>query len=139
MAQAISNEKKDRIIQSLRKFFEDRWEIIFAYIHGSFAQELPFNDIDVAIYVDENAVPEYESIDYGLMISAQAEIETRIMPIDVKVINYASLGFKFYATKGILLFSKDEDIRCEFLENVWKMYFDLLPKRKEILLDMLSP
>lgn len=99
---------------------------------------MPFADIDVSVYIDEDVVPENDALEYGLRISGEAEIETHIAPLDVKVINYAPVGFKFYVTKGILLFSRNEDIRCEFLEKVWKIYFDLLPKRKQVILDLVS-
>jgi hypothetical protein len=138
MRQVTLNEK-DGIISTLRAFFETREEIIFAYIHGSFAEGILFRDIDVAVYVDEKAVSEDEAIDYGLRISAQGEMETRVTPLDVRVINYAPVGFKYYATKSILLFAKNEELRCDFLENTWKVYFDLLPKRKQILLDLVTP
>ncbi|MFN3479681.1 MAG: nucleotidyltransferase domain-containing protein [Thermodesulfovibrionales bacterium] len=127
------------IIARLRAFLEKRAEIIFAYIHGSFAEGLAWRDIDVAVYVSKDVVPEDEAIDYGLRISAISEMETGIRPLDIKVINYATIGFRYYATKGILLFSKNEDIRYDFIEDTWKRYFDLLPKRKQILLDLVSP
>ncbi|GAB4406580.1 MAG: nucleotidyltransferase domain-containing protein [Thermodesulfovibrionales bacterium] len=130
---------REEIVRILRDCLEKRQEIIFAYIYGSFAEGLPFRDIDVAVYVDERAVPRDEAIDYGLKISAIIGMETGISPLDIKVINYAPVGLKYYATKGILLFSKDEDIRCDFLEETWKRYFDLLPKRRQILLDLVSP
>jgi len=38
-----------------------------------------------------------------------------------------------------MLFSKDEEKRYDFIEETWKRYFDLMPKRKQILLDLLSP
>jgi predicted nucleotidyltransferase len=134
----ITEENKLKIIHELERFFEGRMEIIFAYIHGSFAEGLPFTDIDVAVYVDENTVSKDNAVDYGLSISSEAEFKTHITPLDVKVINYAPVGFKFYATKGLLLFSKDEELRCGFLESTWKKYFDLLPKRRQILLDLVS-
>lgn len=129
---------KEEIIKKISESLSKRAEIIFAYIHGSFVQDLPFKDIDVAIFVDEGAVPRDEAIDYGLRLSAIVEMETGISPLDIKVINYAPFGFKYYATKGNLLFSKDEDLRTDFLEETWRRYFDLQPKRKQVLLDILS-
>ncbi|MBI5745707.1 MAG: nucleotidyltransferase domain-containing protein [Nitrospirae bacterium] len=134
----LSEENRRDAIERLRGFFENCNEIIFAYIHGSFAEGSPFRDIDIAIYVDDQTVSRDDAIDYGLDISARAEMKTGILPLDVKVINYAQVGFQFYATKGQILFSKDEEIRCEFLERTWKKYFDLLPKRRQILLDLVS-
>lgn len=132
-------DNKREVIKKLAESLEKRDEIIFAYIHGSFAEGLPFRDIDVAIYVNENIVPPDDAIDYGLKITAIVELETGLVPLDIKVINYATIGFRYYATKGLLLFSKDEDLRCGFLEDVWRRYFDLLPKRRQILLDLVSP
>ncbi len=134
----LPEENRKDVIRRLRGFFEDCNEIIFAYVHGSFAEGSPFRDIDIAIYVDDQTIARDDAIDYGLNISTKAEMKTGILPLDVKVINYAPVGFKFYATKGQLLFSKDEEIRCEFLEKTWKRYFDLLPKRRQILLDLVS-
>ena len=108
-------------------------------MHGSFAEGLSFKDIEVAVYVDEKTVTIKDAIDYGLEISAITELESGLTPLDIKVINYAPVGFRYYATKGILLFSKDEEIRCNFLEDTWRRYFDLLPKSKQLILDLASP
>jgi len=135
----VTPHEKNVIISKIRAFFELREEIIFAYIHSSFSEDLPYRDIDIAVYVDERAVSGDEAIDYGLRISAQCEMETGITPLDIKVINHAPVGFQYYATKGIVLFSRNEELRCEFLENTWKIYFDLLPKRKQFLLDLVTP
>lgn len=138
MSQRKTNEKKE-VVSKLKVFLKKRKEIIFAYIHGSFAEGIPFNDIDIAVYVEENFISREEATDYSLKITAEAEMVTKISPLDVKVLNYAPIGFKYFSTKGILLFSKDEEKRCDFLEETWKRYFDLLPKRKQILLDILMP
>jgi hypothetical protein len=135
----VTLHEKNVIISKLRAFIELRDEIIFAYIHGSFPEGLPYSDIDIALYVDGRAISGDEAIDYGIRISAQAEIETGISPLDIKVINYAPVGFQYYATKGILLFSRNDELRCDFLEKTWKIYFDLLPKRRQILLDLVTP
>lgn len=127
------------MIKKLRESLEKRDEIIFAYVHGSFAEGLSFKDIDVAVYVDEKTVTIKDAIDYGLEISAITELESGLTPLDIKVINYAPVGFRYYATRSILLFSKDEEIRCNFLEDTWRRYFDLLPKRKQLILDLASP
>jgi len=130
---------RTEIIEKIKESLEKRVEIIFAYLHGSFAEDLPFKDIDVAVFVDEKAVSRDDATDYGLRLTAIIEIETGVSPLDIRVINYAPTGFKYHATKGRLLFSKDEEKRCDFLEETWKRYFDLLPKRKQILLDIVSP
>lgn len=134
---SMSPEKAE-VLSILKDYLEPRKEIIFGYIHGSFLEELPYRDIDIALYLDESIVHEEEQLDYCIELGARAEMDTRIMPLDIKPLNHATWGFRYYATKGILLFSRDEELRTEFLEETWKRYFDLLPKRKEIILDILS-
>ena len=128
----------EEVYRKLKESIEKRKEIIFAYIHGSFIELTKFRDIDIAVYVNESLVPRDEALEYVLEISALTEFETGIMPLDIKILNYASIGFKYHATKGTLLFSKDEDKRTDFLEDTWKRYFDLLPKRKQIIVDLLA-
>lgn len=129
---------KEKIYRKLKESLEKREEIIFAYAHGSFVDLMIFRDIDIAIYVNENLVPPDKAIEYTLEISVLIELETGISPIDIKLLNYASIGFKYFATRGILLFSKDEDKRTDFLEYTWKRYFDLLPKRRQTIFDLLA-
>lgn len=124
--------------RKLKESFENREEIIFAYLHGSFIELKKFRDIDIAVYINESLVPHDEALEYALKISSLTELETGISPLDIKILNYASIGFRYYATKGILLFAKDEDKRTDFLEDTWKRYFDLLPKRRQIIVDLLA-
>lgn len=123
---------------NLRDYLEPKKEIFFAYIHGSFVEEIPYRDIDIALYLDESIISEEEQLDYCLELGALAEMDTRIMPLDIKPLNYATWGFRYYATKGMLLFSKDGELRTEFLEETWKRYFDIPPKRKEFIIDLLG-
>lgn len=131
-------DKKTEIVSILRDYLKPKKEIIFACIHGSFVEDISYRDIDIALYLDESMIPEEEQLDYCLEFGARAEMDTGIMPLDIRPLNHATWGFRYYATKGMLLFSKDEDLRTEFLEETWKRYFDLLPKRKENILDLLS-
>ena len=134
----MSVDKINKVKEKLKIFLETVPEVIFAYLHGSLAEGLPFRDIDVAIYVNEGIVSQEKALDYGIRLSIEAEIATKLSPLDIKVINYAPNGFKYHATKGILLFSKDDELRCDFLEKLWNKYLDLQPTRKALLLDILT-
>lgn len=103
--------------------------IIFAYVHGSFLEQENFNDIDIAVYLDNKT--EANSDPAGLEISLSLELESRIQhPIDVKFLNAAPLSFRYHATKGRLILSRDENTREEFLCRTWSAYFDFMPVSK---------
>ena len=128
----LAREEKEKIKKNLIEIILNRDEVLFAYLHGSFLIN-GFNDIDLAFYV--NAI--VDILDYEL--TSSLEIEKHIhFPIDVKVLNPAPLGFKYEVTKGELLFSRDEEIRTDFIEKVWYQYLDFKPIEKEILMDMMD-
>lgn len=127
----LTPDDKKKIKQKIREALIKRDEIIFAYLHGSFIEDRPFRDIDVAIYVDGN---------YDLTYELELEEElTRLVdfPVDVRVINNAPVTFRFKVIGGELLFTKDERVRCEFEERTLREYHDyeyyLKIYRREVL------
>jgi len=94
------------IIETLRIALQNREEIIFAYLYGSFAEGLPFRDIDIAVYVKEEVVSRDEAFNYGLELSSLIEAETKIGPLDIRVINYAPAGLKYYVTRAHAFFKR---------------------------------
>lgn len=131
---AILNKKK--IISSLKVELSGHPEIIFAYLHGSFLEGKYFRDIDVAIFVDEEKVPKDKALDCELALGTELHFAMGYQ-VDIKILNYAPLGFKYYASKGKLLMNKDDELRVDFLCYVWSRYFDYAIKSKEFLLEML--
>jgi len=117
----MSEEERRQLLRRLREELELREEILFAYVLGSFAEGLPFRDVDVAVWAE--GVEEGEAWDYETKLSVDLTLKLDL-PIDVKLLNYAPLGFKFNATKGELLFSRDEELRLRFVEETWVEYMD---------------
>lgn len=107
-------------IKKIKDYLYKREEIVFAYIFGSSISEEKFNDIDIAVYLKDEKI---DPIDYGLSLSVEIEKIVKYR-IDVKVINFLPLTLKYYITKGILLFTKDEELHEDFLCRVWKEYMD---------------
>jgi len=104
-----TKSEKEKVKEIITDILKKREEILFSYIHGSF-MENDFRDIDIAVYLGDNK----QFLKYELKM--EREIEDVIgFPVDVRVINQAPLSFRFNVIKnGILLFSNDENIRCDF-------------------------
>jgi len=62
----------------------------------------------VHIFVDEKRGSRREALDYEIELSLELEKELRL-PVDVKLLNYAPLRFRYKVTKGEAVFSRDED------------------------------
>jgi len=113
-------------VQVLKEFLQARKEIIFAYLHGSFIQGREFCDVDVAVFLRTHGLGLTDEVEYEISLSLQLEKKLGF-PVDIKILNNAPLGFRYHATKGMLLFSQDESVREDFLVKTWSEYFDFLP------------
>ena len=105
----------------LKELLEPREEIIFAYLHGSFVEGLPFNDIDLAVYVDQSKVP--DTFDYEMDLSVKLTMALHF-PVDVRVLNDAPLGFQHSVLQGEAILVRDEEVLTDFIEMVAREYMD---------------
>jgi len=88
------------------------------------------------VFVDEGKLSRKEALEYE--ITSALELEKIIkLPVDIKIINFAPLRFKYEITKGEVIFSRDENKRYEFLEKTWQEYLDFKQIEKKFIIDML--
>lgn len=128
---------KDEITQRLKKILLEEKEILFAYLHGSFLEENKFNDIDAALYIDDKIIAQISVVDFEISLSLKIEKIIKL-PVDIKLLNKAPLAFKYQASCGYLLFSRDETKKEEFLCKTWSEYFDFLPLSRLYLNEVLN-
>ena len=129
---------KDKIKKQIEKEIKSRKEIIFAYIFGSFAeieQTSSFNDIDIAIYIDEKN--EIKDVFYEINLSNKLEEMVKI-PVDIIRLNNASDVLIYRATQGNLIKNVDDNLRINFITTSWKKYWDFQKLLKEHLLELKS-
>ena len=125
------NMKKSEIdfegaVQKLKDFLSDCEDIVFAYLHGSFVEGEEFRDVDVAVFLAGGTVRSRDDVEYEISLSLRLGKEMGL-PLDVKLLNEAPLSFRYHASRGMLLMTKDESSREEFLNRTWGEYFDFLP------------
>jgi hypothetical protein len=92
-------------------------DILFAYLHGSFAAGEAFRDIDIGVVVGKEKDLSFESdLSYELSSALGQEVE-------VRMINDAPVAFQMAVLTGsILLVSNDDAARTDFIENVGRRY-----------------
>lgn len=117
----IAEADTDDVRGWLREKLEARAEIIFAYLHGSFAEGLPFHDVDVAVHLDPALATDI--FDYEMNLSVELTRAFRF-PVDVHVLNGAPLGFQHSVLQGEVLLVRDEDELTDFIERVALEYTD---------------
>lgn len=128
---------KGKIVQQLKEIISMEGGVIFAYLHGSFLEGEKFNDIDIAVELDEGSNTPADIVNFEFSLSSKIERVIKLS-IDIKVLNKAPLAFRYQAACGRLLFSRDELAREEYLCRTWSEYFDFLPISRLYLSEVLN-
>ena len=127
---------RSRIAAALTRELAARPEIVFAYLHGSFASDGPYRDVDVAVWVDPALEPEHGTrYALDLALALEGGLGERV---DVQVLNDAPLAFRYHALAGRLLFTRDPEFLDELRTRTWDEYFDFAPFALRYLRDALG-
>jgi predicted nucleotidyltransferase len=127
----------NKIVKKIKEIISLEEPIVFAYLHGSFLEKEKYEDIDIGIYLNEKREKKIDILDYEIALSLKMEKKLNIA-VDVRVINFAPLGFKYNVSCGLLLLSRDELKREDFLARIWDEYFDFLPMSEIYLKEVLN-
>ncbi len=122
----LNQEERASVIEHLRKVFQKKPHVLFAYLFGSFIKGDYFEDLDLAVYFREGK----RSLVGGReVLSLEREIEEQVhFPVEIVVLNEAPLFFAFRLIKeGEIIFSRDDKSYLDFEERIRLQYFDFLP------------
>jgi len=138
MPDRISNRRsmapaeKETLVLELVRELNRRPELVFVFLHGSFLVESTFRDLDLAVYVRAESGNNQGFRDYEADLAVDLTLKARI-PVDVRILNDAPVGFRYHALKGRLLLARDEDLLDEFRARTWDDYCDFAPFAREFL------
>lgn len=109
--------ERGRLVKAIAERLSREADIMFAYLHGSFAAGEAFRDIDIGVFVAAKKDLSFESdLSYELSTALGQEVELR-------VINDAPVAFQMAVLTGsTLLMSRDDDARTDFIETVGRRY-----------------
>lgn len=112
------NQRPDRskLLADLHDLLADREEIDFAYLFGSFADGVPYHDVDVAIFM-KPAPPPSKTFDLEMDLSVELTLALHV-EVDVHVLNNAPRGFQHAVLQGQPLLVRDEERLTDFIEEV---------------------
>jgi hypothetical protein len=125
---ALSSGEKEAAIEVLESLLAGREEILFAYAHGSFLEEGPFRDLDVAVFVKSGEI--YQGFRFTYEDGLSQEIVQRAgfhFPVDIRLLNGAPISFQYHVFRGRLLLDRDPSSRIEVVSNAIARYLDLKP------------
>jgi hypothetical protein len=134
---AGSELDRERIVSSLQRELDGRPEILLAVLHGSFTRGGAYRDVDVAVWLDPGRLSRAERFRYALDLSVHLEVRLGC-PVDVRVLNDASLAFRYHALRGRPLVARDESWLDELRARIWDDYFDFQPFARQYLREALG-
>ena len=111
-------------MERLAAFMQNRAEVVFAYVHGSFTEDLPCHDIDIGLYVSnisKEAASSY-ALEFSSVLSSVLKIQ-----VDARVINFAPISFSYHVIQGHLILEKDGNIHTQVMEDTIRRYLDIKP------------
>jgi predicted nucleotidyltransferase len=120
----LNHEERKQRVEQLIEILGKQDQIAFAYLYGSFAEDLPFHDIDVGVYAE--GIGEKETTSYSIRLSEMISSELGL-PVDVRVLNFAPVTFLYHVFRGDLIHEKNELIRSQVMERTIQRYLDLRP------------
>lgn len=135
-------KRRTDLCRQLAASLERRQEVVFAYLHGSFLDEaLPYHDIDVAVYLDPAWTSGRDIFEYEMTLSVDLT-QTLHVPVDVRVLNDAPLGFQHSVFhRGEVLFVRDSDSDeqlTNMVEQVGLVYMEFSYYIQKYLQDVTS-
>jgi len=135
-------ERRADLRHRLHTALEPHQEIVFAYLHGSFLDEdMPYHDVDVAIYLSPAWASGQDIFEYEMTLSVDLTLALHV-PVDVHVLNEASLGFQHSVLhRGEVLFSRGSDgdeFLTDLIEQVGLAYMEFSYYVREYLQEVTS-
>jgi len=132
----VSANSKSEIFATLKEALLEKDGIIFAYLHGSYLEGSLYNDVDIALYLDETKI-DYKEIP-GYCDGLNLELSELIrFVVDVHALNRAPVGFLHSVFKhGRMLFSRDDEFRSDLIESTSLEIMDYYELSLENIRDM---
>ncbi len=118
---SLKSEQKKKVLKQLESFLRREPDVLFAYVFGSFIKSQRFEDIDLAIYLENSGERK--------VLRLEREVEELLhLPVEISLLNEAPLSFAFRIVKeGKPIFIRDNKARCDFEGRIRVLYFDFLP------------
>lgn len=131
---AFSEEEKCLLLKTLTQRLGEHSDVRFAFVHGSFLEDIHCRDIDIAVYFEPTLNTETL---YQLALRLAAELTSLVhITVDVHPLNLASTAFAYYATQGELILSRDHEETFGFVENTWLAYMDFSSFTRQLIVDL---
>lgn len=117
----MTRAEREVLLARLEQLLQERTDVLFATVHGSFLDGEAFRDLDVAVWRSDGA-PATMDLTLATCLSRDLRV-----PVDVRCINNAPLPFQYHALRGRVVAVRDESLLAGLMERVAREYHDIEP------------
>ena len=139
----LTESEKKSCLDRVADILQERPELDFAYAYGSFVEGEHFRDLDIGLFLKPDSMPERVYRYEADLESHLSKALQKSFPIDVRVLNNASIPFLAGVIKGRLLVDNRPFRRIDFVTHVIARYLDIEPMlrhyTKEAFADEIQP
>lgn len=133
----LDQSDREAVLHRLKDLIVRHRAVSFASVHGSFLEERPCRDLDVAVFL--RRLPAEEQLDLVLTMGAELTHELGL-PVDVHSLNNGAVPFCYEVLRrGRLVFCRNREEFFRFAERVLALYRDFLPLLEASYRDLLAP
>lgn len=132
-------QSRKNLIEAVVKVLSRDTRVVFVYLYGSSASGPTGRDMDIAVYLREQADPYRSSADLKYLLYRETGLEPDIF--DIRVLNeidkdgdlFGLLYLKNVLEQGKILVDKDPDVLAYFLERYGLRYRECEGLIQEVL------
>ncbi len=126
--------EKEKVQKTLSAFFQNRDEVLVAYLFGSVAEDKQnkLSDLDIAVLVETDKLDKLDEQPFGYQVSAMTDLISLLKTndVDLVILNYATPLLSHEVVKyGEVVFCRDEEKRIQFEVRTLQQYIDTKPLR----------
>ncbi len=113
----LSQEERGAIRDQIAAELSREPDVLFAYVYGSFLKSEAFHHIEIGVYLSSS------HFNNAMAANLSAHLGSTIkLPVDVRTLNTAPISFRLYVLRGKCLFSRDDNLRTDIMEDTMQHY-----------------
>ncbi|MGB4782610.1 nucleotidyltransferase domain-containing protein, partial [Candidatus Methylomirabilis sp.] len=97
-------------------------DVLFAYVYGSFLKSEAFHNVDIGVYLSTSHFNNAMAANLSAHLSGKVKL-----PVDVRTLNTAPISLRLYVLRGECLFSRDDNLRTDIMEDTVRRYLNIAP------------
>jgi predicted nucleotidyltransferase len=121
----LSREERCSIRDQIAAELSHEPDVLLAFVYGSFLKSEAFHNVDIGVYLSSG------HFNNALAANLSAHLSSKVkLPVDVRTLNTAPISFRLYVLRGECLFSRDDNLRTDIVEDTMQRYLHDAPLRR---------